>query len=109
MSNVRVYRVNSARGGGASEPIKFPANTWDRANTPVSVISMGGSRFGAETVILVVDLISGAKPDNSSGALSVSAINAKPIGAFLSIIPLVIAFLCLQRFWRAGLTAGAIK
>lgn len=31
------------------------------------------------------------------------------VGAFLSIIPLVIAFLCLQRFWRAGLTAGAIK
>ncbi|MBM7830989.1 multiple sugar transport system permease protein [Agromyces cerinus] len=31
------------------------------------------------------------------------------VGAFLSIIPLVIAFLSLQRFWRAGLTAGAIK
>jgi multiple sugar transport system permease protein len=31
------------------------------------------------------------------------------VAAFLSIIPLVIAFLSLQRFWRAGLTAGAIK
>lgn len=31
------------------------------------------------------------------------------IAAFLSIIPLVVAFLCLQRFWRAGLTAGAVK
>ena len=30
-------------------------------------------------------------------------------GSLVSIIPLVIAFLCLQRFWRAGLTAGAIK
>ncbi len=31
------------------------------------------------------------------------------VGALLSILPLVIAFLSLQRFWRAGLTAGAIK
>lgn len=31
------------------------------------------------------------------------------VGAFLSVIPLAIAFLSLQRFWRAGLTAGAIK
>lgn len=29
--------------------------------------------------------------------------------AFISTVPLVIAFLCLQRFWRAGLTAGAVK
>jgi multiple sugar transport system permease protein len=31
------------------------------------------------------------------------------VGAFVSILPLIIAFLSLQRFWRAGLTAGAIK
>ncbi|HEV7951438.1 MAG TPA: carbohydrate ABC transporter permease, partial [Glaciihabitans sp.] len=31
------------------------------------------------------------------------------IGAFLSIIPLIIAFLSLQRFWRGGLGAGSIK
>ncbi|MEU3497691.1 carbohydrate ABC transporter permease [Kitasatospora cineracea] len=30
-------------------------------------------------------------------------------GAFLSLVPLVIAFVSLQRFWRAGLTAGAGK
>ncbi|MEV6343839.1 carbohydrate ABC transporter permease [Actinoplanes sp. NPDC051851] len=30
-------------------------------------------------------------------------------GALISIIPLVIAFLLLQRFWRNGLGAGAIK
>ncbi|WP_345762092.1 carbohydrate ABC transporter permease [Diaminobutyricibacter sp. McL0608] len=35
--------------------------------------------------------------------------NVTITGAFLSIIPLVIAFLCLQRFWRAGLTAGSVK
>ncbi|MEU5045427.1 carbohydrate ABC transporter permease [Streptomyces griseorubiginosus] len=30
-------------------------------------------------------------------------------GAFLSLIPLLIAFVSLQRFWRKGLTAGAVK
>lgn len=30
-------------------------------------------------------------------------------GSLLSVIPLVIAFLALQRFWRAGLTAGGVK
>ncbi|MBP0457626.1 carbohydrate ABC transporter permease [Streptomyces montanisoli] len=31
------------------------------------------------------------------------------IGSLVSVVPLVIAFLALQRFWRAGLTAGAVK
>ncbi|PCN49779.1 ABC transporter permease [Curtobacterium sp. 'Ferrero'] len=31
------------------------------------------------------------------------------IGSFLSIIPLLIAFLSLQRFWRSGLGAGGLK
>ncbi|MCY0954649.1 carbohydrate ABC transporter permease [Streptomyces sp. H27-S2] len=30
-------------------------------------------------------------------------------GSLIAIIPLVIAFLCLQGFWRSGLTAGAVK
>lgn len=31
------------------------------------------------------------------------------VGALLSILPLVIAFLALQRFWRTGLSDGAVK
>ena len=31
------------------------------------------------------------------------------VGALLSILPLVIAFLALQRFWRTGLSEGAVK
>lgn len=30
-------------------------------------------------------------------------------GSFLSIIPLLIAFTMLQRFWKSGLTAGSVK
>ena len=31
------------------------------------------------------------------------------VGAFLSIVPLIIAFLLLQRFWRNGLGTGSVK
>ncbi|MEV4349489.1 carbohydrate ABC transporter permease [Actinoplanes sp. NPDC049596] len=31
------------------------------------------------------------------------------VGAFVSIVPMVIAFLSLQRFWRSGLGAGSLK
>lgn len=30
-------------------------------------------------------------------------------GSFLSIVPLVLAFVLLQRFWRSGLSAGSVK
>jgi multiple sugar transport system permease protein len=30
-------------------------------------------------------------------------------GAFLSVFPLIVAFLILQRFWRPGLAAGSVK
>ncbi|WP_375388872.1 carbohydrate ABC transporter permease [uncultured Amnibacterium sp.] len=30
-------------------------------------------------------------------------------GSLLSVLPLIVAFVALQRFWRAGLTAGAVK
>jgi multiple sugar transport system permease protein len=31
------------------------------------------------------------------------------IGSLISVIPLVVAFLSLQRFWRSGLAAGGVK
>jgi multiple sugar transport system permease protein len=30
-------------------------------------------------------------------------------GALLTIIPLIIAFLLLQRYWQSGLAAGSVK
>jgi len=30
-------------------------------------------------------------------------------GSFLSVVPLILAFLILQRYWRAGLAAGSVK
>lgn len=31
------------------------------------------------------------------------------VGALVTVVPLVVAFCSLQRFWRSGLTAGALK
>ena len=30
-------------------------------------------------------------------------------GSLLAVLPLILAFILLQRFWRSGLTAGAVK
>ena len=30
-------------------------------------------------------------------------------GALISIIPLIIAFIFLQRYWQSGLAAGSVK
>jgi multiple sugar transport system permease protein len=30
-------------------------------------------------------------------------------GSLLTIIPLVLAFLLMQRFWQSGLSAGSVK
>lgn len=31
------------------------------------------------------------------------------LGALLGVLPLIVLFLTLQRYWRAGLAAGAVK
>ncbi|MCX3062660.1 carbohydrate ABC transporter permease [Streptomyces beihaiensis] len=31
------------------------------------------------------------------------------VGSLVAVVPLIVAFLCLQRFWRSGLTSGAVK
>ncbi|MFC5803465.1 carbohydrate ABC transporter permease [Streptomyces formicae] len=30
-------------------------------------------------------------------------------GSLVAVVPLITAFICLQRFWRSGLTAGSVK
>ncbi|NEE09237.1 carbohydrate ABC transporter permease, partial [Streptomyces sp. SID7499] len=31
------------------------------------------------------------------------------VGSLVSVVPLVVLFLMLQRFWKSGMTAGAVK
>jgi multiple sugar transport system permease protein len=44
-----------------------------------------------------------------------SGVGARPIyhlvitGSVITIVPLVVAFLLMQRFWQSGLSAGSVK
>ncbi|KOV78295.1 carbohydrate ABC transporter permease [Nocardia sp. NRRL S-836] len=46
---------------------------------------------------------------NSSATVSPEYYPVVIMGSLLAVLPLIVAFLLLQRFWRAGLTAGAVK
>jgi multiple sugar transport system permease protein len=46
---------------------------------------------------------------NNAGGGSQGLFSVVITGALVSIIPLVIAFLLLQRFWQSGLSSGAVK
>jgi multiple sugar transport system permease protein len=46
---------------------------------------------------------------SAAGSGSQALFSTVITGAFVSIIPLVIAFLILQRYWQSGLTAGGVK
>ena len=35
--------------------------------------------------------------------------NIVAIGALVAIVPLIVAFLLLQRYWRSGLTVGSVR
>ncbi|WSQ07134.1 carbohydrate ABC transporter permease [Streptomyces sp. NBC_01231] len=46
---------------------------------------------------------------NSSATVSPEYYPVVIMGSLLAVLPLVLAFILLQRFWRGGLTAGAVK
>jgi multiple sugar transport system permease protein len=46
---------------------------------------------------------------NSSATVSPEYYPIVIMGSLLAVLPLIVAFMLLQRFWRSGLTAGAVK
>jgi multiple sugar transport system permease protein len=46
---------------------------------------------------------------NSSATVSPEYYPVVIMGSLLAVLPLIIAFMMLQRFWRSGLTAGAVR
>ncbi|MGW0792516.1 carbohydrate ABC transporter permease [Streptomyces sp. NPDC002911] len=46
---------------------------------------------------------------NSSSSVSPEYYPVVIMGSLLAVLPLILAFALLQRFWRSGLTAGAVK
>jgi multiple sugar transport system permease protein len=45
----------------------------------------------------------------TAGGGATAAFNQVVTGAFISVVPLVIAFIFLQRYWQSGLAAGSVK
>jgi multiple sugar transport system permease protein len=46
---------------------------------------------------------------NSAATVSPEYYPVVVMGSLLAVLPLIVAFTLLQRFWRSGLTAGAVK
>ncbi|MGW2521452.1 carbohydrate ABC transporter permease [Streptomyces sp. NPDC001617] len=46
---------------------------------------------------------------NSSATVSPEYYPLVVIGSLLAVVPLIVAFLTLQRYWKSGLTAGSVK
>ena len=45
----------------------------------------------------------------TAGGGATSAFNVVICGAMISVVPLIIAFIFLQRYWQSGLSAGSVK
>jgi multiple sugar transport system permease protein len=59
---------------------------------------------------ITVGLASWAAQAQNGGAGASSDMLALVVtGSLLSVLPLVVAFLLLQRFWRSGLATGGVK
>jgi multiple sugar transport system permease protein len=114
--------LDAARVDGASEfgtfwrvalPLMRPAivtvlllsivATWNNYFLPLAMLS--DSKLFPVTV--GIGLWQGLAAGNNGGGTSLWSLII--MGSLVSIIPLVIAFLSLQRYWQGGLSLGAIK
>ena len=113
--------LDAARVDGASEfrtfrsvalPLLRPAvvtvlllsivGTWNNFFLPLAMMT--------DTNLLPITVgLNGWQAKSTAGAGGEQLWNLVTTGALISIIPLVISFLCLQRYWQGGLTLGAVK
>lgn len=77
--------------------------TWNNYFLPLAMIS--DTKLYPVTV--GIGMWQGLASQNNSGGASLWSIII--IGALVSIIPLAIAFLTLQRYWQGGLSIGSLK
>ena len=45
----------------------------------------------------------------TAGGGATAAYNIVVAGSLISVVPLIIAFIFLQRYWQSGLSAGSVK
>jgi multiple sugar transport system permease protein len=77
--------------------------TWNNYFLPLAMLS--SSKLFPVTV--GIGLWQSLASANNSGGTSLWSLIV--IGSLVSVIPLIIAFLSLQRYWRGGLTLGSLK
>ena len=76
--------------------------TWNNYFLPLAVLS--------DTKLLPVTVGLGQwQAQSTSGAAGSQLWNLVVTGALISIIPLVVSFLALQKYWQGGLTMGSLK
>ena len=78
-------------------------SSWNNYFLPLAMLS--DSRLFPVTV--GIGQWQGIASANNSGGTSLWSIII--IGSLVSVIPLIIAFLSLQRYWRGGLAIGSLK
>jgi ABC-type glycerol-3-phosphate transport system permease component len=76
--------------------------TWNNFFLPLAVLR-------SQKLLPVTVGLSNWQALSSAGAGNEQAWNLIVTGALLSIVPLIIAFLALQRYWQSGLTLGSVK
>lgn len=117
-SSVPVEIVEAARIDGAGEVRIFftmALSLMRTGLTTVMLFAFIGSWNSFLLPLLVLDdaalfPVTVGLVDWSQQSASVAQLGTLTIvGAFVSIVPIVVAFIALQRHWRAGLTAGAVK
>ncbi|MFP7761754.1 carbohydrate ABC transporter permease [Marisediminicola sp. LYQ134] len=77
--------------------------TWNNYFLPLIMLN------SSELYPLTVGLAQWQAASSSGGGGSQALFSSVITGSFVSIIPLVIAFLYLQRFWQSGLSTGGVK
>jgi multiple sugar transport system permease protein len=77
--------------------------TWNNYFLPLAVLS-DPTKF---PITVGLNLWQGLAGSNNGGGTSLFALII--VGSLVSIIPLIICFLCLQKYWRGGLSLGSLK
>jgi ABC-type glycerol-3-phosphate transport system permease component len=99
--------------GPGSTSLLSPARPWDARVLVPLMLLLGnvrprfgrGRRQNERLYPLTLGLYTWNSTVTRSPELRIFVI----VGALLSIVPLIIAFVSLQRFWRSGLAAGGVK
>jgi len=76
---------------------------WNNYFLPLAMLSSSN----LYPVTVGIGLWEGLAASNNGGGTSLW--NIIIIGAFVSIVPLIIAFLALQKYWQGGLSLGSLK